>query len=112
MEEIRTLLKAHGINIEITDIESYGFYVPSEKTIFVNQNLSEELQKEVILHEACHALNHNELAVLYSKPVFRSKMENEADMFMINFLIKENDGYFNYSSVLEEFNLGLGWQPK
>lgn len=112
MEEIRTLLKSHGINLEITDIESHGFYVPSEKTIFVNQNLTEEVQKEVILHEACHALNHDELAALYNKTVFRLKMENEANSFMINFLIKENDGYFNYSSVLEEFNLGLGWQPK
>lgn len=112
MEEIRTLLKAHGISIEITDIDSHGFYVPSQKTIFVNQNLNEDEQKEVILHEACHALDHDEFAALYNKPVFRSKMENEADMFMINFLIKENDGYFNYSNVLEEFNLGLGWQPK
>lgn len=112
MEEIRQLLKANGIHIEISDIESDGFYVCSIKTIFVNCKLSDSSQKDVILHEAFHALNHNEFAALYNSPIFHSKMENEADVFMINYLIKESDGLFNYSNVIEEYNLGLGWQPQ
>lgn len=112
MDEIRTLLKEHGIGVEITITDSKGFYVPSLKTIFVNQDLDEEEQKEVVLHEACHALDHNELAPLYSKPVFRMKMENEANSFMVNYQINENDGLYNYSNVIEKYKLGLGWYPK
>lgn len=50
----------------------------------VNQNQSEEKQKQVILHKLYHALNHSDFNVLYTNPVFHSKMENEANASMLN----------------------------
>ncbi|MVZ47479.1 ImmA/IrrE family metallo-endopeptidase, partial [Escherichia coli] len=83
MDNIEDLLKENGIDVEITNIESEGFYLPKLKTIFINQNLDELEQKKVLLHESRHALSHNELISLYSKTVFHSKMEDEANRFMI-----------------------------
>ena len=110
MKTIKELLAAHGIELVVMELEKRGYYFDELQMMVVNQNQSEEKQKQVILHELYHALNHSDFNALYSNSVFHSKMENEANSSMINYLIQENDGQFNYSSVLEEFNLGLGWQ--
>ncbi|MBO0482002.1 ImmA/IrrE family metallo-endopeptidase [Candidatus Enterococcus courvalinii] len=110
MEKVKELLASHGIELVVMELEKRGYYFDDLNLMVINQNQSEEKQKQVILHELYHALNHSEFNALYSNPVFHSKMENEANTSMINYLIQENDGQFNYTSVLEEFNLGLGWE--
>lgn len=110
MDKISKLLARNGINLEITDTSSDGFYVPKIRTMFVNQSLSDEDQKHVVLHELKHALDHSDYAALYKSVVFHIKMESEADQFMINYLIEENEGQYNYSSVMEEFRLPIGWE--
>lgn len=110
MDEISELLKSNEITLVVTNIESAGFYVPELRAMFVNEDLSPVEQKEVILHELHHALNHSDLKDLYNIPVFHSKMENEADKFMIHYLINENEGQYNYSELFEEFGLPLGWE--
>lgn len=110
MDSIEELLYKNGIALEVTDIASDGFYIPKLRTMFVNQELDPENQKAVILHELKHALDHSELWVLYKLPVFHQKMEAEADSYMINHLIAENGGQYNYSGLFEEYNLGLGWE--
>ena len=104
MKTIKELLAAHGIELVVMELEKRGYYFDELQMMVVNQNQSEEKQKQVILHELYHALNHSDFNALYSNSVFHSKMENEANSSMINYLIQENDGQFNYSSVLEEFN--------
>ena len=110
MDEIFELLKSNGVTLSITNMGSAGFYVPELKTMFVNECLPPEEQKKVILHELHHAINHTDLKALYDVPVLHLKMEAEADRFMIQHLISENDGHYNYSGVLEEFGLPLGWE--
>lgn len=89
MDNVEELLKENGIDVEITNIGSNGFYLPSVKTIFINQNLTEMDQNKVLLHESRHALDHHELIALYSKTVFHSKMEDEANRFMIEVLLQD-----------------------
>ena len=112
MDSIFSVLKENGIKLELINLEKNGYYDPRLKIMFINESLSEEKQKEVVLHELGHALNHKDLSILYDKPVFRSKMENEATSFMMSYLINESEGHFDYSSVLENYNLGLGWECK
>lgn len=112
MDSVYCLLKENNIELVLLKLEQNGYYDPESKTMFINQNLDEIYQKEVILHELGHALNHNDLSALYDKPSFKFKMEHEANYFMVNYLINESDGQFNYSDVLENFNLGLGWETK
>lgn len=96
MDNVEDLLKENGIDVEITNIESEGFYLPELRTIFINQNLVEIERNKVLLHESRHALGHNELIALYSKSVFRSKMEDEANRFMIEVLLQD---YMNLSAL-------------
>ncbi|MCZ4369338.1 hypothetical protein O3Q50_05245 [Enterococcus lactis] len=46
MDNMEDLLKENGIDVEITNIESEGFYLPKLRTIFINQNLDELEQKK------------------------------------------------------------------
>lgn len=110
MDNIFDALKENGIKLALIRLEKNGYYSPGMKTMFVNQELNEDKQKEVILHELGHALNHNDSIVLYNNPVFRTKMESEATYYMMDHLIKESDGHFDYSGVFENYKLGLGWE--
>lgn len=112
MEGIKKALDENGINLSVTKTGTKGFYIPKLRTIFVSEDLTEEEQKMVILHELEHGLSHSEFSILYESFVYHTKMEYEADRSMIDYLIQENDGYYNYSGVLEEFGLGLGWESR
>ena len=112
MNSIYSLLKENGIEIALISIDKNGYYDPTLKIMFINQALNEESQKDVILHELGHALNHKDLAALYNNPVFKSKMENEANCYMMKYLIKEYEGHFNYVEVFQRYKLGIGWEDK
>lgn len=112
MDNLFNLLKENGIELIFIDLEKHGYYNPQLKMIFINRSLSEEKQKEVILHELGHVINHEEFSVLYNKSTFRLKMENEATYYMMSHLINESDGHFNYSDVFDRYKLGLGWERK
>jgi len=112
MDNVFNLLERNNIELVLIIIENNGYYDPALNVIFINQLLEEEKQKEVILHELGHVLNHKDFSSLYNNPSYRSKMENEATKFMIRYLINESEGQFNYSRVLEKYNLGLGWEGK
>lgn len=102
-------LKERGIKLAIIEMESDGCYIAELRTIFVNQKLSEESMKEVIYHELKHGLDHSEFLELYNIPVFRSKMEAEADSYMFDRIIAEHGGEYNYSLLIEEFDIGMGY---
>lgn len=112
MVSVYKVLKENGIELVSIILEKNGYYDPKLKMMFVDESLNEEKQKEVILHELGHALNHEEFAALYNNPAFRSKMESEATYYMMEYLIKESDGHFDYSTVIENYKLGLGWESK
>lgn len=112
MDSVFDLLELNNIELVLISIESNGYYDPALNIIFINQLLDEEKQKEVILHELGHVLNHKDLAYLYSSTSYHAKMENEATDFMIKYLINEAEGHYNYSKVLESYKLGLGWENK
>lgn len=112
MEALKRTLKTYEIDLAVVPLESEGFYVPNLRTIFVDEQLFEESQKEVIWHELEHGLSHEEYASLYDSFVHHTKMEYEADRSMIENLIKEHGGHYNYSAVLEGFSLGMGWENR
>ncbi len=117
MEFVKSALSENGIEVILADIDSKGFYLPEYKTIFLNQNLSEMEQRKVLLHEARHALDHNELVSLYQQAVFHSKMEYEANKFMIKKLLKEyvqnsfvHLSEFNYMTFMQIYGIDLYYE--
>lgn len=109
MKRIIDNLKSHGINVEFIPINKNAYYLTDEKTIIISSLLGISEAKEVLLHEASHALKHNDLIELYNiSSVQRSKMENEAQMDMVNDLISESDGKCNVTDVITTYNLKMG----
>lgn len=104
--------KGLGIDVFFLEIEKAGYYVPDLNAIFINQDLREGDQKEVLLHELKHAVEDKVFLDLYEQPVYHSKMEADADLYVLNSLIEESGGYYNISEVVDEYNLTLGWEEK
>lgn len=112
MKKLKLKLKDNGIKLAVVEMESSGCYLPDLNTMFVKDGLSEEQMKLVILHELKHALDHSDYIELYKCFPIHSKMENEANLFMLDEIIKENDGLYNYSSVIDEFKINMGHEMK
>ncbi|MGX4686341.1 hypothetical protein JNUCC83_05495 [Vagococcus sp. JNUCC 83] len=113
MKKIKEILKKNNIELIVTELENDGFCIIKSKTIFVNCYLSEQRTIEVILHEAEHILSHSDYMELYRASYFyHSKFENEADSYVINTLLEDCNYQYNYSMMLEEFGVGMGYDTK
>ena len=108
MEALNEKLKRNGITLVFLELEKSGYYDDNTKMIFVNQNQNEYDMKKVIYHELKHALDHSDYVILYKKTATHLKMEAEANDFMINQIIEDNGGVYNYTQVIEEFKIGMG----
>lgn len=94
-------------------LETDGHYLSAINTIVINNNLSDYYKEKVLLHELGHAAMHQDNYRLYKLTfVLHSKMEYEADSYMIDSFIEENDNQFNYSMIMEEFNIGIGYDTR
>lgn len=112
MNDLVEELRENGIETQIMALHCRGCYVPGAKIIFINQELPEEEMKWTLYHELKHGMDHTEFASLYKMQVWHSKMEAEANSYMLNRIIEEHDGYYNYSQVTETFKLDPGWNLK
>jgi hypothetical protein len=113
--DVRSLIKKLneiGVEIIFMELENTAYYIPELKFIFVNQELDEFQMRIAIYHELKHSLDHDLFTALYKNNVYHSKLEAEADEYMLREIIKDFDGYYNYSQLMEEFNLKLGWDVK
>lgn len=109
MNKLLDIARNHEIIVVFLDISKPAFYISETNTIIINNNLLEGEQKIVLLHELAHAKKHRQQACLYNSTyVNQSKMEAEANEFMLHSLVEENDGAYNYTNVIEEFGLGIG----
>lgn len=105
---IEEICDKHGVQIAYFDKElwhRHGVYIDEIKIVFVNKALSEEAQKQVILHELGH-INHS-AGEYATNPL---KCENEANRSMIHALLEEElkgmeKEDFNYLSFMERHKL-------
>ncbi|MBO0478756.1 ImmA/IrrE family metallo-endopeptidase [Vagococcus fluvialis] len=113
MKSIMEILKKNNIELIVTELEDDGFCIIKSRTIFVDCYLSEQRTIEIILHEAEHILSHSDYMELYrASYIYHSKFENEADSHVIDTLLEENNYQYNYSMVLEKYNIGIGYDIK
>jgi len=87
MQLLETVLNECGVGIAYVEMESDGCYIEEEHIIFVNCSLSQEDRRKTIYHEIKHVVDHKEFIELYKTFYFRTKMEYEADRFMIENLL-------------------------
>lgn len=111
MDELIRWLKSEGIDVYLIDIDKPGICLLNQKIILVSSKLNEHEQLKVTHHELKH-FDHKDFFELYKQFVYRSKFENEADNYMINSFIEENDYQYNYSMLMEEFSIGIGYDTR
>lgn len=111
---LKSIIEELEVKIVYDDcLEIEGYYISILNAIVINNNLSDHNKKKVLLHELGHAAMHQDNYRLYKLAfVLRSKMEHEADSYMIDSFIEENDNQFNYSMIMEEFSIGIGYDTR
>lgn len=101
-KEINAIIQQLGILIMyVPQLDGLGQYIASLNAIVLDSRLEERERLLVLLHELGHASKHAGNCVLYNRTfALHSKMENEADEFMITKLIeaKVNEPDFEPSS--------------
>ncbi|MEQ7217860.1 hypothetical protein ABQD64_05460 [Vagococcus fluvialis] len=111
MNELIRWLKSEGIDVYLVDMDKEGMCLINQNTILISSKLDEYEQIKVTRHELKH-FDHKDFFELYKQFTFRSKFENEADVFMIDSFIQENERQFNYTMLMEEFSIGIGYDTK
>lgn len=112
--EIASIVKKLAVTVYYDDsLEDKGKYLPILNIIVINNSLDDFYKKQALLHELGHAAEDMNNYELYKRTyALKSKMEFSANRFMINFMIDENEGNYNYSKLVEEFNLGMGYDSR
>lgn len=112
--KIKKIINELGVKVIYDErLEDEGHYIPFLNIIVINNKLLEFDQKKALLHELGHACKHKEEYVLYKTTyTYLSKMESEANNYMISELIKEHDGIYNYGQLIDTFNVNMGWDTK
>lgn len=109
--EISKLIKELGVDIiYVPELDSDGKYIAAINTIVIDDRLSERDKRRVLLHELGHAAKHQNNYELYNCAYsLHSKMENEANEFMLDSLVQsyirtvDLDGkYLNYMKFIED----------
>ena len=111
MYELIRWLNSEGINVYLVDMDKKGMCIVNENTILISSKLSEAEQIKVTRHELKH-FDHKDFFELYKQFVYRSKFEYEADSYVIDSFIEENDNQFNYSMLMDEFSIGIGYDTR
>jgi len=94
-------------------LEDHGKYLPIVNIIALNSKLNDFEMKRALLHELGHACEDHDNYELYKLSfVLKSKMEYAANRFMISYFTSEYDDIYNYSQLIEEFSIGMGYDVK
>lgn len=112
--QILEIIELLNVKVVYNDhLEDHGKYVPLLNIIIVKNTLNDFEKKKVLLHELGHACEEKNNYELYKISfALKSKMEHAANKFMINYFIAEHEGIYNYSQLIEEFGIGMGYDVK
>lgn len=117
---INRLIKDLDVTIiEVPQLDSGGKYIAWMNTIVLDSRLIEHDKQRTLLHELGHAAKHQKNYELYNCAYsLHSKMENEANEFMLDNLVKsyirtvDLDGnYLNYMKFIEDNEIDTRYEP-
>lgn len=118
--EVNQIVAELGVTImETPRLDSDAKYIAIMNTIVLDARLSDRVKLLRLLHELGHAAKHKNNYVLYKRTfALHSKMENEAEEFMIEKMLEVtlgnpefDPGSFNYVNFLESYEIELRYEP-
>ncbi|MHC5226926.1 ImmA/IrrE family metallo-endopeptidase [Enterococcus sp. LJL99] len=89
-KRIQQIIDSLGVNVVYnSELEKTAYYIPSIDTILVNSSKPTKEQQKSLLHELGHVCKQKNDYVLYNQTfALHSKMENEAEEYMIQKMIE------------------------
>ncbi|MCO5478510.1 ImmA/IrrE family metallo-endopeptidase [Enterococcus gallinarum] len=118
--EVNEIIDELGVTIKETPrLDSDAKYIAIMNTIVLDARLSDRVKLLRLLHELGHVAKHKNNYVLYKRTfALHSKMENEAEEFMIEKMLEvtiNNPEFdpdsFNYVNFLESYEIELRYEP-
>lgn len=118
--EIEEIISELGVEvIEVPEFDAEGCYIAAIDTIILDSRLSHYQRLSSLLHELGHACKHHDNYALYNTTYsLHSKMEKDAEEFMIEKMIEVrtedpdfNPATFNSVNFLESYDLDLKYEP-
>lgn len=119
-ERINKIIEELKVKIVYDEcLENDGYYIALLNIIVINNKLSDALKVRVLLHELAHAAIHQDNYLLYRLAYsLRSKMENEAEEFMISETFESfiDSGLVDLSDInsinfLEQNDFSTNYEP-
>lgn len=111
MKKLINWLETENIHVDFLDMDKAGMCVIDERMILVSSKISEFEQIKIIYHELKH-FEHKDYKELYKQFVYHSKLEYEAEDNVVKHFIEDSGHEYNYSMLLEEFDIGMGYDTK
>lgn len=118
-KEIKGIISRLGVKIvEVPTLDAGGKYIAAINTIVLDSRLSKKKRLLTLLHELGHASRHAGNYILYNQTfVLHSKMENEAEEFMIKKMIEAKfsdpnfePSTFNVSNFLDSYDIDYRYE--
>lgn len=118
---IKQIVDELNVTIEYhPNLDRHGHYIAAINLIAIKEGLTELEEMRALLHELGHACKHHNNYVLYQQTFsLRSKMEAEADGFMLEKLFNRYisiDGielsHMNYMKFLEDNDLNPNYEQQ
>lgn len=102
-----------------SNIDDNGHYIAAYNLVVLCSTLNEYEMTKTLLHELGHAAKHQQNESLYCATfVMHSKMENEAEEFMIKHLVRQymelpeaNPSAVNYMDFIEKNAINMSLAP-
>lgn len=120
---LNELLKlAERIGVTILFLNNFyggGCYLPEYDVIHIQENLPYFKKIYVLAHELSHAINHKDYFSQYNSSfVGHSKMEFEADLDTINFLVEHIEDLenfepeqINFLRFMDQYEIDYSFEP-
>lgn len=118
--QIEKIIKKVGVTVVYNDLlDADGHYISEINVIVINSSRPEIEQQKALLHELGHACKHHNYFHLYNVTfALHSKMECEADYYMIERLLYNYMNTFdlemdnvNYMNFIDYAGLSSNYEP-
>lgn len=118
--KINDIISQLNVSVVYLDkMDADGHYIAAINTIVLSSTLTERKENTTLLHELGHAAKHMKNYELYNLTFsLRSKMEQEAEEFMIKQMVETrlydpdfSPETFNSINFLESYGLDFKYEP-
>ncbi len=120
LAKLLELAKRLGVTVVfLNNFPRGGCYLPEYDVIYIQEDLPEYRKIYVLSHELGHVQQKDYSIAYNGSPINHLKMEYEADLDAIKFLVTHLEDIesmepeqINFMHFMEQYNIDYSWEPK